>query len=1190
MSEVKYIVGVGSSAGGLEALRSLFGSIEKTAGMSFVVVQHLAPSHKSRLTEILAHSTALKVREAKTGDRPEPNVIYVTPPNADIRFEEGALTLREPHVKVGPKPSVDVFFRSLAEHAGTAAIGVILSGTGSDGAQGVRAIKAAGGVTFAQTSVTAKYDGMPMAARYTGAVDLELSPEEIAAELLQLDASPRQTRSAYDSSEEDHFQSIFRILAREKGACFANYKVSTLRRRIERRMFATRCKSLEQYADYLRDHALESQELFQDILISVTSFFRDPEAFKCLEQHLEEKIRAKQSGESFRCWIIGCATGEEAYSIAILLNEVMERVNNPLNLQLFATDLDETALNFARAGCYSRGSFERFPQDLQDKYFIPAEDHLQVRPSLRDHIVFAKHNVAEDPPFLSTDLVTCRNVLIYFNSELQRTVFQAISYSLERGGVLFLGRSESVPAALGELFAVSDKEAKIFVSQKAKGTGPLPRPSALRSEPRPAASSAKGPGPQPSELDMFHSMVAGFAPDSVVVDRDHVVKHIYGRARDVLRFPDGALTYEVTKLLPGDMSLELSSLLYCADRDHCAARGRHHEWQHDGERSRLQMVVVPLKNNGGAARHLVAFQITEIPLKAGDATEDQQTTQTSERIEELEAELESTRGLLQSVLEQHETSDEEMQSLNEELQSANEELQSSNEELETTNEELQSTNEELTTLNQELNVKSAELQLLFSRHQAIQNAIVYPLLIVDSRMNILDFNPAARFLLRVQKSDIGAHLKTVPTRVDLKELTVAVGQALAEQQDRRFQFSSKERSFEVQVQLFHGNDSDIEGAVISFVDNTEISMALEETRTIKTRLSSIIDNTPAMITMKDLSGVYVFANNRFCEVTQTDADDVVGSDDEDLFGGDAAKAIRDKDFEVLKYNVPLQFEERYTINGEPRFWTSSKFVLVDAKNRPYSVCTISLDITERLNDQQVILSQQEELSKHGRYSALGEIAAGISHEINTPLNVITANTDILRYAVKNASLTDELVVKSAADIEKMAKGISGIVLGLKAVAGIDPENFENVPVQRIVRDAVKICGFRLQRSGVHLEVDLPADDVTVCCYPIQIMQVLINLINNALEAIAGMDERWIRVSLSDGKETVQILVTDSGAGIDPAMAEKIMTPFYSTKKGKGTGIGLSLSRSIARRHKGDLWVDHRSDNTVFCLEVSKTNE
>jgi two-component system CheB/CheR fusion protein len=547
----KYIVGIGASAGGLEALRSLFGALKQGSTMAFVVVQHLAPTHRSRLVELIAHSTPLRVKEVQDGEAPQPGVICVTPPGKDVFYEGGLLRLREPQLTVGPKPSIDLFFHSLADNGGDAVIGIVLSGTGSDGAHGIRAIKAAGGLTISQQAQSAKYDGMPKAAKMTGSVDLELTPERIADELARLERldGPRGAVIARPAASLDIYQEILSVVTAELGVDFADYKPSTIHRRIERRMVANRCESLRAYHRYLSETPAEAKLLFQDILISVTSFFRDHEAFKALSARLTQQIRGKPQGAAFRAWSIGCATGEEAYSIAILVSEILDKLKKPIQVQIFATDLDDQALAIARKGIYSKASFAEFPPELIEKYFNHVDERLQIKSSLRDWIIFARHNVTEDPPFINQDLVTCRNLLIYFNGKLQARAFNTIHYALDRGGTLFLGRSEAVPSG-SPFFEIVDKHAKLYLRLERKGD--IPRSVSRHEASREAAliSKEKGGASVSSAGSPMPSLIAALAPNSILVDSDFKLIHVYGSAGELLRHPVGEATQSVAKLLP----------------------------------------------------------------------------------------------------------------------------------------------------------------------------------------------------------------------------------------------------------------------------------------------------------------------------------------------------------------------------------------------------------------------------------------------------------------------------------------------------------------------------------------------------------------------------------------------------------------------------------------------------------------
>ena len=1306
-----YVVGIGASAGGLEALRALFGALKvPPRNLAFVVVQHLAPLHRSRLVELIASTTKLAVEEVSDGMRPKRGVIHITPPNANLVVQDGKLRLMG--TGPGPKPSVDTFFRSLAD-LGPRAVGIILSGTGSDGALGIQSIRGAGGITLAQNAESAKYDSMPKAAVHTGAVDHTLAPEAMARELQRIAAHRPGKRPRKPQSHLDVYEAIMRTLERQVGVDFFKYKQTTIRRRLERRLIATGCVSLDEYARYLEKTAGEAQHLLQNILISVTSFFRDAEAFKTLAQHVQERVRSKRDGQDFRCWVAGCATGEEAFSLAILMSEAIERSKINAGLNIFATDLDEHALAYARRATYPAASLVGVPNKLIDKYFQPLDDGTyQVRSSLRDTVVFAKHNAAEDPPFLNLDLVSCRNVLIYFNAKLQEKLFRTFEYALAKGGLLFLGKSEAIPPGNGA-FRLIGRKHKIFERVGARGEPPHPT---RRETVRETAfiNRAKELG---HALDLFNSVVAGLAPDSIIIDSQLFIKHVFGAAGELLIHPPGQATQNLAKMLPSEIGGEILALVHKVEKNGCSATGRRHEFRLKSRPCAIQTTVVPL-GPSGSKDLLVCFRTFEREAKRARTKGEQAAMPAEERVAQLQAELADVREHLQTVIEEHATANEEMQSLNEEVQSANEELQSSNEELETTNEELQSSNEELTTVNEELSVKTAEMQSMNQRLQAVQNAIAYPLLIVDRAKRLLNFNPGARALFRLNDGDMASEMRHAGTLGEASALIRLVDSALAKKKEPRAQLELGERSFEVQIQLLRNAKSGVEGAVASLVENTDIVRALAENRLNRERLSSILEATPAIVTMKDLSGAYVYANRRFSDMLRARPESIVGHTDEELFGKDVGTALREHDLEVIRRKKSAQVTEQYGLGGTDRIWSASKFPLFDAKKRVQSVCTISLDMTERIayeqqlellkrafsasnqgvlifepdvgkagsdlrvsfaservaelgssspgrmvglgmeqalqqlnlppqaadganiaarmreqaeclfvlradggqersrwlevrscrfdparggrvvvtfldvtqrvRDQRTIEQQQDELSRITRFSALGEIAAGISHEVNTPLGVIVSKAEILRLKAGAGQVDPAQTTVLASDIVRMAKNVSEIVHGLASVVSHKSNRLERACLHRVVLDAVKLCEPRAHRINAELRLDVPQDETPVECYPVQIMQVMINLINNSIDAIAERRERWVQIKLRASPQEAVVTVTDSGPGISSGVAEKIFTPFFTTKKDReGTGIGLSLSRSIASRHHGELMLDSQAPNTCFRLTLPR---
>jgi two-component system CheB/CheR fusion protein len=1311
----RYVVGVGASAGGLEALRALFAGLKQARYMAFVVVQHLAPQHRSRMVELIGHATSLTVKEAVDSEPLRAGVVYVTPPNKDAVAEDGTVRLLEPESRIGPKPSVDRFFRSLAEEYRDNAIAIVLSGTGTDGSRGIRDVKAAGGGTYIQSVASSKYDGMPRAARQTGTVDHELSPEDIAARLHKLDElaghlPETATETGTAGTGDDPFESILASLKREAKVDFTRYKPSTLRRRIERRVVATRCRNFQEYAQRLAGSREEARLLFQDILISVTAFFRDAQSFRTLGEHLLGRIKRKpdSDGQPLRIWVVGCATGEEAYSIAILAYEVMARAQRSLHLQIFATDLDEQAMATARKGIYPRTSLADVEPALHARYFETADDDaVRVKDFVRDCIVFARHDVTQDPPFLKLDMVTCRNVLIYFNTRLQDQVLRTFHYALDSTGILFLGKSETTSASEGH-FETADKNARLFV--RAARRGDLPH-SYSRSEVTREARLQTSDRENTVSRDLFHSMIGAFAPDSVLVDEGGRVRHIYGEANRFLNLPRGATTVALGKLLPDSVGAELATALLRAGKTQRIAKGSY-KHRIGGVRA-VQIWVTPLAHEG-RRDFLVSFQqVTPESQRVAELDREVSRLPDADKVRRLQQELASTKDHLQTVIEEHETANEELQALNEELQSSNEELQSTNEELETTNEELQSANEELTTLNQEVNVKAQELQALNQRLQAVQGALFYPLLVVDRHLKLIEFNPAAKFLFRLTEVDRSQPLGHVTAQPDMQPALQLIGECVDKGRDGKLQFHAMGRHYETRVQIYRGSREEVEGAVVMLVDNSDLTLALQQSRLHQQRLDAILDNTPAIVTMKDTQGTYLYANQRFSQFFGIDAQQVAGRTDEDILPAAVAERMRDQDYDVIKSRRPMRFEDCFALGGRSLHWTSSKFALLDERKKVQSVCTIALDITERVESENqlqlfrqvvsasnvgivvleergeafiatfvsgefaanvgidvatllgrnetvvldallrhcdgataeqiraslreqrfatftlhsrtggtdnwtelktagmnldtgrgryVVLTlfdvteqhrlkrevqaQEEEFSRLSRLAAMGEVAAGLSHELNTPLNVISAKANLLERLAGRGQLDVPQVRKTADDIERTVKSIAAIISGLKALSGLGSVERRGNDLVSLVEEASRTCEFKMKRAGVVLELDLPATPVVVECIGVQIVQILVNLLTNSIDAVSNLSDRWIRISLASLDDRAEITVTDSGQGIDAHVAEKIMTPFFTTKKDRrGTGLGLSLSRTIARRHGGDLRLVAGADNTRFQFDL-----
>jgi two-component system, chemotaxis family, CheB/CheR fusion protein len=709
------VVGIGASAGGLEALSDLTQNVPVDS-MAFVVVQHLSPRHESILPQLLSRSASLEVVTVADGMPLEPNKIFVIPPNTDLAVMQGVLHLVAPPTGRGPRMPIDFFFRAMAEDQGANAIGIVLSGTGSDGTFGLKAIKAAGGVTFAQEPTTAKYDGMPRSALASGAADFSLSPQEIGNELARIarqwsgPAAPISSKAP----QQEQINKLFILLRAETGNDLTHYKTSTLERRIERRMLLNKIGTLEDYVKFVQSNRDELNTLYKDTLISVTNFFRDPEAYDALKRLVFPQIlENKDPGQPVRIWVPACATGEEPYSLAMALLEYSEEVSREVKLQVFGTDIDDDAIQYARRGVYPANITLDVSPDRLDRYFVKKDGEYFVPRRIRDLVVFSKQNVLKDAPFSRIDLVSCRNLLIYLQPAAQKRVLRILHYATNPAGFLLLGTSETVADA-PLLFTPLDRKFKVYARKTTAMQPGLDMPFSPPVGPNEGGRHTGPPRPNLSLQSVADRKVLDlYGPPGVLINDELEILQFRGHTGPFLDPAPGAATLNVLRVARFELHIELKSAIQQAQ-----ARGQRVTVEAhcpDGDKPGLVRIdVVPFQDPDTNARcMLVLFHRLppprEIPVQPGDEADQVLTAGFTQRIDELEREVAATREFLQTTIEEKESTLEELKSANEELQSSNEELQSTNEELETSKEEMQSTNEELTTVNEELQNRMAEL-------------------------------------------------------------------------------------------------------------------------------------------------------------------------------------------------------------------------------------------------------------------------------------------------------------------------------------------------------------------------------------------------------------------------------------------------------------------------------------------------
>ncbi|PYL68464.1 MAG: chemotaxis protein CheR, partial [Verrucomicrobia bacterium] len=735
----------------------LLQNLPPRTGMAFVIVQHLDPHHASRLPNLLGKMTAMPVKEVAGTTTPKPNTVYVQPPNKCVIAKDGVLTLvhRTERLNV----AIDHFFESLAEEHGSRAIGIVLSGTGSDGTAGLRAIKAAGGLTFAQNQQSAKFDAMPRSAIRAGFVDLVLTPREIAREIERIADHPYIRRPLSDPEEiekaayrqADDLGRIFLSLKKQMGVDFSAYKESTLIRRIQRRMALHRIEKISQYARFLRDNKKEIEALFDDLLINVTRFFRDQALFRALKKRFLPallKNKSKDRQPELRAWVPGCATGEEVYSLAICILETLGSRLSKMRIQIFGTDLSESVIEHARLGIYSSAIEKDVSSARLKRFFVKRDGTYQIHRNVRDICTFARQNITADPPFSRLDLISCRNVLIYLSPELHKRCIPQFHYALNADGYLILGPAESA-GLYDELFKLVDKKNKIYA--KIAGTTPrmanlIPQGGLELAHFGPRLTAAAGANFGGDLLKVADRIMLGtYAPAAVVIDQDMHVQQFRGRTDLFLEHAPGPATFNLLQLARPSLVADLRATIRRAIKTDKPARTERAKVNLMGRSREINIQAVPFKiPESGKSWFLVIFDETTKGTKGEKLPRALGKTAAQRDVAELRRELAASKESLQGIIEEQEATNEELKSANEEIESSNEELQSTNEELETAKEELQSTNEELTTLNEELSNRNLEMMQLTNELNNLLASIQMPIVMVDNALTVQRATPAAR--------------------------------------------------------------------------------------------------------------------------------------------------------------------------------------------------------------------------------------------------------------------------------------------------------------------------------------------------------------------------------------------------------------------------------------------------------------
>ncbi|MBI2854981.1 MAG: PAS domain-containing protein [Chloroflexi bacterium] len=858
------VVGVGASAGGLEAFSKFLNNLPKDSGIAFVLVQHLDPSRPSSLPELLGKQSQIPIKEAEEGDRVQPDQAYVIPPGKAMSIRNRTLILLEQPEHPGISHSINLFFRSLAEDVKERAIGIILSGTGSDGTDGAKAIKAQDGLVIVQDPATAAYDGMPRTAIDAGLADYVLAPEAMPARVVDyLRQSFHQRDQVRQSLKKDNpnLKSILSLVKARTGRDFSGYKISSVNRRIEHRMAVNQIERAEDYLRFLRENPAEIENLMKDFLIHVTSFFRDREAFEALKQEMSKTLRAKPEANLLRAWVPGCSSGEEAYSIAMIVLECVQETGQRREVQVFGTDLDAGAISAARTGTYPSDITQDVGPERLERFFSKVDSRYQIEKEVRESVIFAVHDLITDPPYSRMDIVSVRNLLIYFDVELQKKVLPLLHYSLNEGGLLFLGTSETV-GELGDFFTTVDSKWRIYRARGKKKALPVSihgQPVTHETGAVKLSETRAWAGVAPEPLLLLEAL-----PPSVLVDQSCQVLYTHGDTSKYLRMPEGKLSAGLLDLAKPELGSTLATLLHEASQQQKEVANENLQVKYNGGVQPVKITVRPLSTIEG--QMVVIFE--DLPkakrrkVKGEPATEAQR--------QELEQELRRTRDTLRGTIEELRTANEELRSANEEYMSTNEELKSANEELETSREELQSINEELTTLNTESQKKNEELTTLNNDMQNLLNATRIATVFLDEGLRIRRFTPAAARLFKFIDSDMGRPVEDISSPLKDNILVKAARQVLDNlvPVEREVQ-TTDGRWYGLRILPYRTLDNSIAGVVVSFVDINRIKAALQYAE-------DIIGNIREPLLVLDDKLRVISASRAFYRVFQVKPEDTEG--------------------------------------------------------------------------------------------------------------------------------------------------------------------------------------------------------------------------------------------------------------------------------------------------------------------------
>ena len=1226
------IIGIGASAGGLEAIEALLTRIPPDTGKAFIVIQHLSPDFKSFMPEILARKTDMQIPVIRDGTQIKPNHIYLIPPKKNLTIDGNSIILCDIERSKIPNKPIDLLFQSLAQEIGPKATAVVLSGTGSDGSLGIQAVKRSGGKVYVESPQSARFDGMPTSAIATRCVDFIGTPEDIAVKLggssIPMALNKLYEPMAQDNEESDRYK-LLHLIQEHYGVNFGQYKIATVNRRIDRRLQELKLPSLQKYLTYIKSNPKEVSLLYYEMLIGVTQFFRDEGAFASLAREVIPKL-VSEAREEIRVWIPGCASGEEAYSIGILIHEEKQRQASQVPYKIFATDIDDVILSKAAAGVYPKEALEDISKDRLHQFFRAFRENYKISSEIRKSVVFARHNVLIDPPFTKLDLISCRNLLIYLGEEAQSSVRSSFCLALKDSGFLFLGPSEAI-GKFEVIFEPLDKRWKIFRKVSSQR---IPREfqyQVLKQGSSFAYSRQSGLNSEERQKDLninsaMHALLQAYVPPSILVTEDLSMLHVFGDMGMHLHFKPGQTNLNLSNMLDERLLSAISITIQRVKKQHRPVSYSNIAITYGTETNLFDLMVRPvfLEKKAQSLFYLVAISKSEAPVesllpstetgKLKDTKRLSESNYSKEEADLLRGELRRTKEDLQATIEELETTNEELQSTNEEMLAANEELQS-------TNEELHSVNEELYTVNAEYQKKIDELIQLSQDEENLLKCTQIATVFLDAELRVRKFTPSISTHFNLLPLDIGRPFSHITHNIQIGDLDRKIDEVLHTSKPIEVETANDLRFFILRILPYQTEEHDTDGVVLTFTDITDIKRASQNaletahraeavSRELKKRTHDLEQSAKKLEAMKDrydrlfreikipiiiaegkIDGKVLDANYKALELFSIKPDEIHQKHLNQLIGSKPT------------YKYAKFFEELKSIKTEEPTYEFVTEIKLDKQERTINVILSSILVEEQPCIQAVLrditeesqLREIKEEAEQARRSThfKSKFLANMSHEIRTPLNSVLGMSELLSETNLNSIQSNycDSIVKAG---ETLLSIVNDILDLSKIESGEMPLEAIEFDLIKAVEDVYDLLKSKAMEKNLEFKVSFSSKTPRfVIGDSTRIKQILINLVNNAIKFTKkGSVVLSTEAIINNNNATIEFTIEDTGIGIPKQYHDAIFQSFNQadssmTRRFGGTGLGLAIVKSLTEMMNGTVnLVSDENKGTTFTVKIN----